>query len=85
MLHFLDHLAKCDHRHLVVILKEVKFNTKYHRIVTGLLTGTNQHTIFDYIVVRYVRPLVFDLLFNEHLQSKARVGGRNKNKNKMWK
>ena len=43
-------------RHLVVILKEVKFNTKYHRIVTGLLTGilTNQRTIFDYIVVRYV-------------------------------
>ena len=36
--------------------KEVKFNTKYHRIVTGLLSGilTNQRTIFDYIVVRYV-------------------------------
>ena len=39
-----------------MILKEVKFNTKYHRIVTGLLTGIlkNQRTIFDYIVVRYV-------------------------------
>ena len=39
-----------------MILKVVKFNTKYYRIVTGLLTGilTNQCTIFDYIVVRYV-------------------------------
>ena len=32
-----------------------------------------------------LRPFIFDLLFNEHLQSIARVGGRNKNKNKMWK
>ena len=51
------HSYNCyQYRHLVVILKEVKFNTKYHRIVTGLLTGilTNQRIIFDYIVVRYV-------------------------------
>ena len=32
-----------------------------------------------------VRPFIFYLLFNEHLQSKARVGGRNKNKNQMCK
>ena len=32
-----------------------------------------------------LRPLFFYLLFYEHLQSKVRVGGRNKNKNKMQK
>ena len=32
-----------------------------------------------------VKAIIF-LLFNEHLQSISRVGGgRNKNKNKMWK
>ena len=34
---------------------------------------------------RLIRPFILDLLFKEHLQSKAREGGRNKNKNKMWK
>ena len=38
--------------------------------------------IYDFYLVR---PFIFDLLFNEHLQSKARVGGRYRNKNKMWK
>ena len=31
------------------------------------------------------KSIIFSLLFNEHLQSKARVKWRNKNKNKMWK
>ena len=33
----------------------------------------------DLFEVLALRPFIFYLLFNEHLQSKARVGGRNKN------